>query len=506
MSATLQQIPTAPALLPKERRFYARVTPKTPIRFAIGDGHDVQMLNMSENGLLVFTPLELTANRVAHVSIPVTGLPDSLQVNVRIVWANKDRKVAGIQMLNLSDDDRDRIREWIAAKPSFSGQSNQPQLSKPFIAPEAPQEAPATPKLVEIAASASPPESHTESSTSTTTPTVEGESTSETPIKLKWPLLGAAICLAGLFLYWTGVLKHPFARTANYLHASTFANSAASSTNKASAASPSLLPAPPKSNDNPLRNAATEASVPSQNGVASSANDQQAGRTIVIPGTRKKTPLGSLPTASTNPESSLAFPLRPIQSETRDDSKRFASPHAGASTTTPTVPNNPPIPVPTPKPDTPLIEPSAPQRQVVEVHLPGGYRSLFLDLPGGRAIDTPTVSIRMQRSVHLPPTFSGASLRDGEVAVGELISQIDPLVSAAQLGPADFVHVHATIGEDGRVGTVTFIHGPSGISSAVVNAIREWRYQPTLVNGQPVETQCDIELRSHSPVRRTARR
>jgi hypothetical protein len=112
----------------------------------------------------------------------------------------------------------------------------------------------------------------------------------------------------------------------------------------------------------------------------------------------------------------------------------------------------------------------------------------------------------MHRSLRLPPAFAEASLRDGEVAVGELNSPIDSLVSAAQLGPTDFVHVHANIGEDGRIGTVTFIHGPSEISSAVLNAIREWRYQPTLVNGQPVETQTDIEVRFRSAVRRTARR
>jgi hypothetical protein len=216
--------------------------------------------------------------------------------------------------------------------------------------------------------------------------------------------------------------------------------------------------------------------------------------------------LGSVPVGTTNPQTSLAFPLRPIQSEAHDDTRQFAKPDASASTATPSLPNISAVPAPPPKPEAPVIERNVPQPQVVEVHLPGGYRSPFVDLPGRRVVDTPTVAIHMHRSLRLPPTFAEASLHDGEVAVGELISPIDSLVAAAQLGPTDFVHVHANIGEDGRVGTVTFIHGPSDISSAVVKAIREWRYQPTLVNGEPVETQCDIEVRFRSPTRRTARR
>jgi PilZ domain/Gram-negative bacterial TonB protein C-terminal len=509
MSATLQQIPAIPTLLPKERRFYSRIAPKTPIRFAIDD-QDVLMLNLSENGLLVFTPVELTANRVSHISIPLSGLPAPLQVNVRVVWANRDRKVAGVQLLNLSDHDRERVREWIAdaPKPSFSSPSNQPRVSKPFLAPVTPPETPGTPKLVETPRDiGSPPLSEAQSSTSTPKAAVEDESTSETPVKLKWLLLGLVICLAGVFLHWTGALGNPSARSQKALHATISANSAAPNAHISNTtASPSLVPESPKSNGNRLPNAATANSARSQDGLGGPQNDQPADRTIGIPDLRTKTTsFGSLPVGTTNPETSLAFPLRPIQSEAHENSTR-TNDAGSASTTIPTAPSLSTVPVAPLKPDTPVIHKDVPQRQVVEVHLPGGYRSPFVDLPGGRVVDTPAVSIRMYRSIHLPTTFAEASLRDGKVVVGELISPIDSLVSAAQLGPTEFVHVHATIGEDGRVGTVTFIHGPSDLSPDVVKAIREWRYQLTLVNGQPVETQCDIEVRFRSPARRTPRR
>jgi len=307
-------------------------------------------------------------------------------------------------------------------------------------------------------------------------------------------------------LHWTGVLGNPFARSYKYLHASISAHSAVLNANKASTETPALVAESPKSSDNLLRNPATELSVRTGDAIAGSANHPSEERTIGLPDARKKTGFGSLPVGTTNPQTSLAFPLRPIQSETHDDARQFANPDASASTTTPSAPNISSIPATPLKPDAPVIERNWAQRQVVEVHLPVGYRSPFVDLPGGRVVDTPTITIHMHRSLRLPATSLEASLRDDKVAVGELNSPIDSLVSAVQLGPTDFVHVHANIGEDGRVGTVTFIHGPSDISSAVVKAIREWRYQPTLVNGEPVETQCDIEVRSRSAARRTARR
>jgi hypothetical protein len=39
----------------------------------------------------------------------------------------------------------------------------------------------------------------------------------------------------------------------------------------------------------------------------------------------------------------------------------------------------------------------------------------------------------------------------------------------------------------------------------VMKAVYGWHYQPTLVDGKPVETQCDILIQFHVPVVRAAR-
>jgi hypothetical protein len=48
--------------------------------------------------------------------------------------------------------------------------------------------------------------------------------------------------------------------------------------------------------------------------------------------------------------------------------------------------------------------------------------------------------------------------------------------------------------------------GPANLFPGVVDAIREWRYQPTWIDGTPVETQRYIVVQFHRPATRTARR
>src|SRR5277367_2887476 len=109
MSTSTQELPDFPEVV--ERRFYSRVAPHAPVYLTI-DGNNSLLLNVSENGLLVSTPVALQCNLVARIDIPLPGIPKPVQVNVRVVWANEIRKLAGIQLLDLDDYDREQIRKW----------------------------------------------------------------------------------------------------------------------------------------------------------------------------------------------------------------------------------------------------------------------------------------------------------------------------------------------------------------------------------------------------------
>ena len=64
--------------------------------------------------------------------------------------------------------------------------------------------------------------------------------------------------------------------------------------------------------------------------------------------------------------------------------------------------------------------------------------------------------------------------------------------SASQAGVKGPVKLLATIGKDGKVKSVEVISGHPLLRDAAADAVRQWIYTPTLLNGSPVETQTEI--------------
>jgi len=56
------------------------------------------------------------------------------------------------------------------------------------------------------------------------------------------------------------------------------------------------------------------------------------------------------------------------------------------------------------------------------------------------------------------------------------------------------VRLTATVGKDGKVKGVKVISGHPMLQAAAVEAVKQWVYKPTLLNGQPVETDTEIVL------------
>jgi hypothetical protein len=98
---------------PAERRFYPRVTPPTPIYVAFGPNNLGVLHNVSENGFQVATPNELPLNSVFRVFLSLNGASKTIAVTVRTIWTENSDKRSGIQLLDLSDEDRDQIRRWV---------------------------------------------------------------------------------------------------------------------------------------------------------------------------------------------------------------------------------------------------------------------------------------------------------------------------------------------------------------------------------------------------------
>jgi protein TonB len=56
------------------------------------------------------------------------------------------------------------------------------------------------------------------------------------------------------------------------------------------------------------------------------------------------------------------------------------------------------------------------------------------------------------------------------------------------------VVLHAIIAMDGRVVELQVISGHPLLVKAAMDAVSQWRYQPTLLNGQPVEVETTITV------------
>jgi len=86
----------------------------------------------------------------------------------------------------------------------------------------------------------------------------------------------------------------------------------------------------------------------------------------------------------------------------------------------------------------------------------------------------------------------------GAVQQAKLISQPHPIYppDAKEARISGVVKLSAIIGKDGTVQKVELISGHPLLAAAAMEAVQQWRYQTTLLNGQPVEvvTQIDVNF------------
>jgi hypothetical protein len=101
---------------PAERRFYPRVAPPSSIWVAFGPNNLGVLQDLSENGFQISTPTSLAINSVYRVLIPLKPTRKTIVVTVRTIWTDDDENRSGIQLLDLSDEDRKQIREVVDAE------------------------------------------------------------------------------------------------------------------------------------------------------------------------------------------------------------------------------------------------------------------------------------------------------------------------------------------------------------------------------------------------------
>ena len=125
-----------------------------------------------------------------------------------------------------------------------------------------------------------------------------------------------------------------------------------------------------------------------------------------------------------------------------------------------------------------------------------GNPPFVVNLPSDAISASSTVAISARRSMQVPPRTGLGGSQSERVVIGRLISHGEPFypVEARNRRLEGGVEVHATIGRTGQVINVRPVSGPTLLASAAMTAIREWRYEPTFIDGDPVETQAEITM------------
>jgi protein TonB len=132
------------------------------------------------------------------------------------------------------------------------------------------------------------------------------------------------------------------------------------------------------------------------------------------------------------------------------------------------------------------------------IGVPGG----IYDGQAGGVLDPVMQNILRNAVPHPPPpqSFNTAPPRriraGGNVILPRLIYQPKPEYPqlARMTRTEGAVELEAVIGKDGTIEELKVLRGHPFLVKAALEAVRQWRYQPTLLNGEPIEVVTEITV------------
>jgi len=116
--------------------------------------------------------------------------------------------------------------------------------------------------------------------------------------------------------------------------------------------------------------------------------------------------------------------------------------------------------------------------------IPGGIGDTMGGL--GTAPAPPPPPKAMPQRIHVGGNVENAKL------VRKVTPQYPSIARAAHISGT--VVLHAVIAKNGTVQQLKYVSGPALLMASAMNAVREWRYEPTELNGQPVEVDTTIQV------------
>ena len=210
----------------------------------------------------------------------------------------------------------------------------------------------------------------------------------------------------------------------------------------------------------------------SQSPVAQNPISATPGQTAASPPQSSTTQAASAPTDPFRPNSS---PVQPT----------------AAAIPTPAVPTTQSAPVVQPASVRPVSSVSFPAANSSNASTPnlGGIPS---SLKSGMAQMSPEASGNKPPEAALP-SIEPVNLPEATVR-GLLLEQATPVYPPSARGQSGTVTLQVLIGRDGTVEDAKFIQGSLAFARTAIDAVKQWRFKPYLMNGRPASTQTLLTL------------
>ena len=145
----------------------------------------------------------------------------------------------------------------------------------------------------------------------------------------------------------------------------------------------------------------------------------------------------------------------------------------------------------------PIIVRTGPAVRVAQVGQTTGESTQvpIIGAPDGASINTILADTHYQ-PVPRPPAPVAHAAPISRIMEGNLLRRVEPRYPqiAVQMGIQGTVLIKALISRDGVVEHPQIVSGQPFLSAAALDAVKEWRYRPYYLNGQPVEVETEITV------------
>ena len=513
--AKAEQFPDVAEARPHGNRAHIRRKLSPMAYVELGQDNGGILLNLSEGGFAVQSALALTSREFSELRFQVPAFQGWLTASGRIVWISDSRKEAGIQFTELPGEARREIHKWVSAEGApEKSKERTPATGSSVTTTRRPddetrRQVPIAPyRGAEIARERAVPTNtpvhgerrETEPPQTSETQTVavaeppaqefhftdysmfaaepEGEAAwQHRPVRGNWRRVALGLLVAALFFALGATVgRESVDRWIVYLGGWTQGEAG-------TVPAPKVTPPPAPDNNGK----AAESSVENNQQTKGSDSEGPAGtesggnltseRELNSTGKLGNEDKGDIDAgASKPPKGSLAQGTAPSVSESRRSGEgaptrngRGMDGESGGMGMEHAILVNAPEP---------------------------GSRPFLVSLPGEAVSASAAVAISARRTLEIPPRSSTAASASQRVVIGKLLAHSEPFypAEARKRGIEGSVELRARVGRTGEVIGVTPVSGPWMLFPAAVNAVREWRYEPTFVNGDPAETLADVTI------------